>query len=120
MSKAPLYRPGQVNGYDRFGTSVLEECEFPQEIGDFPEKSRLTAPMSWGGVRITQKYSPGLDRTVRGKTLHRNVQRSEVGVFKANRLCVSLNSRLESNKKKKKGKTLDALVPNRTRHWTLS
>ena len=35
--------------------------------------------------------------------LHRNVQRFPGGlVFKAHRLCVSLNSRLESNKEEKK------------------
>jgi len=37
--------------------------------------------------------------------LHRNVQRFRGGlVFKAHRLCASLNSRLESNKEEEKNK----------------
>ena len=39
-----------------------------------------------------------------GLLLHRNVQRFRGGlVFKAHRRCVSLNSRLESNKEEKEG-----------------
>ena len=39
-----------------------------------------------------------------GHIFHRNVQRFRGGlVFKAQRLCVSLNSRLESNEGKEKG-----------------
>jgi len=38
-------------------------------------------------------------KPIRVQLLHRNVQRFRGGlVFKAHRLCVSLNSRLESNK----------------------
>jgi len=41
---------------------------------------------------------------VRVWVLHRNVQRFRGGlVFKARRLCVSLNSRLESNKEEEEG-----------------
>jgi len=52
--------------------------------------------------------------------LHRNVQRFRGGlVFKAHRLCVSLNSRLESNKERERNsgaaresgdKTLPSLI----------
>jgi len=46
------------------------------------------------------------------KQLHRNVQRFRGGlVFKAHRLCVSLNSRLGSNKEEKKA--TDAAEPGR-------
>jgi len=39
-----------------------------------------------------------------GQLLHRNVQRFRGGlVFKAHRLCVSLNSGLESNKEEEEG-----------------
>ena len=41
----------------------------------------------------------------------RNVQRFPVGlVFKAHRLCVSLNSRLESNKEEEEGRRLIAVL----------
>jgi len=45
--------------------------------------------------------------------LHRNVQRFRRGlVFKARRLCVSLNSRLESNKEEEVGVAPDAEPPS--------
>jgi len=50
---------------------------------------------------LKQNNCPRIKATPRvmGRLLHRNVQRFRGGlVFKAHRLCVSLNSRLESNK----------------------
>jgi len=50
-------------------------------------------------------------RAKRELLLHRNVQRFRGGlVFKAHRLCVSLNSRLESNKEEEEeGTALNVL-----------
>ena len=46
---------------------------------------------------------PVLGDGIRAPLLHRNVQRFRGGhVFKAHRRCVSLNSRLESNKEEEK------------------
>jgi len=42
-----------------------------------------------------------------GASIHRNVLRFRSGlVFKAHRLCVSLNSRLESNEEEEKGASI--------------
>jgi len=52
-------------------------------------------------------FVPGkvvISQQPREQTIHRNVQRFRGGlVFKAHRLCVSLNSRLESNKEEEEG-----------------
>ena len=51
------------------------------------------------GYRVSGSGFLVAGHNLREQLLHRNVQRSRGGlVFKAHRLCVSLNSRLESNK----------------------
>ena len=59
-----------------------------------------------GEVPLYQSHARLLEEVARFETelLHRNVQRFRGGrVFKAHRLCVSLNSRLESNKEEEEG-----------------
>jgi len=56
-----------------------------------------TGPVTWKYFRVSvASYSE----------VHRNVQRFRSGlVFKSHRLCVSLNSRLESNEEEREGST---------------
>ena len=66
-------------------------------------RGRWTVHLYWTSCFKTNNDETRCSRTEREQLLHRTVQRFRGGlVFKAHRLCVSLNSRLESNKEEKK------------------
>ena len=75
---------------------VLVRCHAGLAINKLSSESTHDGKGSRARYQTADRYS-----------LHRNVQRFRGGlVFKAHRLCVSLNSRLESNKEEKKKGTI--------------
>ena len=84
------------------GTKVYEPyslCALNQ-VGDNAVGDRHDA--NYAGFPARTSFATAIEWAT-GNFLHRNVQRCRGGlVFKAHRLCVSLNSRLESNKEERR------------------
>jgi len=94
LAPSPCHPPGPPGGH-RYGSS--RKRKGGQRLPALPPRVRPLA--------LRSHHCAG------AKILHRNVQRFRGGlVFKALRLCVSLNSRLESNKEREVPKSVRQIV----------